>query len=130
MIGGRVLDPAALLDMATGRTIYGRALVDAALQEGIVLAAPAVALMEAGAGTTPEGRRLLSLFRRLPIVVLEPLDGEAAEAVGILASERGRPAGGVAHAVYVARRRGWGVVTGDPDALLALDPHLPFESLP
>jgi hypothetical protein len=130
VIGGKVLDPAAVLDIATGRSLYGRAVVDVALQSGIVLAVPAAALMEAWAGAPPAGRPLLARLRTLPVVVLEPLDGEAAEAVGVLAADRGRPASGVAHAVYVARRRGWSLVTGDPDAALALDPHLSFESLP
>jgi hypothetical protein len=130
VIGGKVLDPTAVLDVATGRSIYGRALVDVALRTGIVLAVPAVALMEAWAGSTPEGRPLLSALRSLPVVVLEPLDGEAAEAVGLLAASRGRPATGAAQAVMVAQRRGWSVVTGDADAILALDPHVGFESLP
>lgn len=130
MIGGRVLDPTAVLDIATGRSIYGRALVDVALQTGIVLAVPAAALMEAWAGSPAAGRPFLVRLRALPVVVLEHLDGESAEAVGLLAAERSRPASGVAHAVHVARRRGWSIVTGDPEAVLALDPHIGFESLP
>jgi hypothetical protein len=130
VIGGRVLDPTAVLDFATGRSIYGRALVDVAVRTGIILAVPTAALMEAWAGATPDSRPLLAMLRGLPVVVIEPLDGESAEGVGQLAAERGRPASGVAHAVYVARRRGWSVVTGDPDAVLGLDPHIGFESLP
>ena len=108
----------------------GGLVVDVALRTGIILALPAAALMEAWAGSPPESRPLLALLRALPVVVLEPLDGESAEAVGLLAAERGRPASGVAHAVHVARRRGWSVMTGDPAAVLALDPHIGFESLP
>ena len=130
VIGGRVLDPTAILDISTGRSLYGRTMVDVALRLGIVLAVPAVALMEAWAGTDRDSRPLLVEFRALPVVVLEHLDGESAEAVGGLAADRGGPASGVAHAVWVARRRGWSVITGDPDAVLALDPHIGFESLP
>ncbi len=130
MIGGKVLDPTAILDISLHRSWYGRTVVDVALRLGIVLAVPAAALMEAWAGSSRESRPLLVEFRSLPIVVLEHLDGESAEAVGQLAADRARPASGVAHAVYVARRRGWDVITGDPDAVLALDPHIGFESLP
>jgi hypothetical protein len=81
-------------------------------------------------GATVEGQAPLVLLRGLPVIVVEHLDGESAEGVGAVAASRGRPASGVAHAVYVARRRGWGVITGDPDAVLALDPMIAYESLP
>lgn len=130
MISGRVLDPASILDIATGRSQYGQATVAYALTTGMVLAVPAAALMEAWAGSPTSGYPFLKGLRELPVVVLEPLDADAAEQVGLLAAERGRPASGVAHAVYVARRRGWPILTGDPDAVLALDPKIGFESLP
>jgi hypothetical protein len=32
--------------------------------------------------------------------------------------------------VYLAGTRNWPVITADVEAVLALDPHVPFESLP
>ena len=130
MISGRVLDPTAILDIATGRSQYGQATVAYALTTGMVLAVPAAALMEAWAGSPTSGYPFLAALRELPVVVLESLDADAAEHVGLLAAERGRPASGVAHAVYVARRRGWPILTGDTDAVLSLDPAVGFESFP
>lgn len=127
-----MLDTTAVLDIAVGRSIYGQALIDTALRDGSMLSVPAAALMEAWAGVdaTVEGQAPLVLLRALPVVMVENLDSETAEAVGAMAADRSRPASGVAHAVYVARRRGWTVVTGDPDTVLALDPKAAFESLP
>lgn len=125
-----MLDPAAILDIALGRSHYGQATVAYALTTGMVLAVPTGALMEAWAGCAPSGYPFLHALRDLPVVVIESLDADAAEHVGLLAAERGRPASGVAHAVQVARRRGWPILTGDPDAVLALDPKIGFESLP
>jgi len=132
LTGGKVLDTTAILDIAVGRSIYGQALVDTALRDGSMLSVPAAALMEAWAGVSPtvDGQAPLVLLRALPVVMVEHLDGETAESVGSMSADRSRPASGVAHAVYVARRQGWTVVTGDPDAVLALDPKAAFESLP
>ena len=126
------MDSSAALDIATGRSVYGQALVDTALRSGDVLSIPAVALMEAwaGIGSEMEDQAPLVLLRSLPVVVVEHLDGESAERAGALAAERGQPATGMAQAVYVARRRDWSVVTADIDGVLALDPYVPFESLP
>ena len=132
LLTGKVLDTSAILDIAARRSLYGQALVDTALRDGSLLSVPAAALMEAWAGVDPTiaGQAPLVLLRALPVVMVEHLDGETAEAVGAMAAHQSAPASGVAHAVYVARHRGWTIVTRDPDAVIALDPQAAFEPLP
>jgi hypothetical protein len=130
VIGGRVLDPTAIIDIGSGRSEYGQALVDMAIDLGVVLALPAAALMEAWAGIAPAAWGRLNGFVQLSVVVVVDLDGVAARITGVMASRAGQPACGLAHAVHVAQTRGWPVVTRDREALLALDPRVPFESLP
>src|SRR5918994_5078799 len=81
--GGRILDTSALLDVATGATVYARSLVDTATQAGLTLSVPAAALAAAWAATGPLGRLSLDLLLEVPVVVVDPLDEPAAGAVGV-----------------------------------------------
>ena len=134
MIGGSVLDTSALVDAATGRSIYARALIRTAVEVGVVLAVPAAALMQAYASVPAGGRPFLDLLLDLPVAVFEPLDVAALQAAGIMLSDSGaadRPGAlAVAHVALVARRRGWPVVTTAPDLLLRVVPELEIELLP
>jgi hypothetical protein len=137
VIGGRVLDTSALLDAGTGHTLYARALITVAVQEGIVLAVPATCLADAWAQASPQVRPFLDLLADRAVVVIDALDGAAAVPVGILAAPAADPASlpsvdlPAAHAVHLARTRGgWPIVTADPDRLRAIDDEAPIEELP
>lgn len=133
MIGGRVLDPSALLDLASGRTVYARALVSTAVQVGLVLAVPAVALAEAWAEVEPAGRPFLNLLEDRAVVLVDALTDSAARSVGLLVAESDpavRSTLGTAHAVQVALTRGWPVVTGRPATIKALHPDVTLDALP
>lgn len=134
MITGRVLDTSALLDAATGRTIYFRALVVAAAELGMTLAIPVTAWAEAWALAPDDALASLSLVRDHPHAVLVAFDDDRARRAGELARQargRGLPWSlRSAHVVTVARDRDWPVVTGEPDELLGLDPGVPLQTLP
>ena len=132
MTGGRILDSSAVLDLAVQDTVYGAALLTVATNRGMTLAVPAAALLEAWAGSTPAGRPFLELLPQLAAVQVHLVDEATAAGAGVLAATAGQPtaAAGVAQAVWLAQASHWPVVTANPDAVLALDPRIPFESLP
>lgn len=132
MNGGRILDSTAVLDIAGQDTAYGAALLTVATDRGITLAVPAAALLEAWALSTPESRPFLDLLPLLAAVEIHAVDEVTAAGAGGLAADAGQPtaSAGTAQAVWLAQTRPWPIVTADPDGVLALDPHVPFESLP
>lgn len=142
MIGGRVLDASAIADIVIGRTVYGGAFVRAAQHVGITLVLPAVALQEAWMASREKDWPFLGLLLDLPVTVVEPLDGPDAERSALIArATTDRPRlgkhqarqvwdAGAAHAVLVARDRGWPVLTADVRRIRALDATIPVESLP
>jgi hypothetical protein len=132
VIGGRVLDTSALTDLAQRRTAYAAALVDTAASVGITLLIPGTALLEAWQQSHPEVRPFLDLLTSMPTGVVDQADPSTAAAAGVLAAEAGQPHAslGTVHAVHLARTRDWPIITADPEAVLALDPHVRVESLP
>jgi len=133
VIGGRVLDSSALTDAVTGKTVYTRALVQTAVEHGIILAVPAAALMATWATVPASERPLLDLVLDTPVTVVDPLDATTARDAGvILAGGRssGRPDLAAGQVVLSARRRGWPVVTADPRPLRAIDLGIEIETLP
>jgi hypothetical protein len=135
VIGGRVLDASTLVDFALVRP-YPQALVWTAVEAGMVLAVPAAALTSAWALTPADARDALSVLLQLPNTVIETLDGDQAQVVGLLladtAATSGVPADGVRAGQVVAcgRRRGWPIVTGAPDLLRKLDDRVEVDELP
>lgn len=133
MISGRVFDAAAVEHTITGKTIYARAVVAAAIQQGnvIVIPAPALAL---GASRIPDSlrRQGLDALLRAPAVVVEDLlEGLARTVADLLAAARPPSDDVTAGAVALsARRRGWPVVTDRGGELLALDAAIRVELLP
>ena len=94
---------------------------------------PAAALQEAWAAASQDDYPVLELLLDRPITVVDSLDAAAAEGAGVLAEDvhaAGSFDAGAAHAVLVARERGWPVVSADPAPLRAIDPGLPVEVLP
>ncbi len=130
MIGGRVLDASTLVDFALVRP-YPQALVWTAVEEGMVLAIPAAALATAWARTPTEAHDALNVLLALPNTVVEPLDIDTAQHVGRLlalgASDDDVRAGQVVHCGI---RRGWPIVSGEPDLLRSLDARIEVDELP
>ncbi|GAA3222083.1 hypothetical protein GCM10017691_07720 [Pseudonocardia petroleophila] len=130
MIGGRVLDASALIAFATGRPVYVRALVWAAVEANIVLAVPSAALSKAWSVLAPEHHAALGVLLDLPITVIDQLDPRAAQESGLLMAEAGGDDLSAGQVTLSARRRGWPAVTGEPWALRKLDTAVAIEELP
>ena len=130
MIGGRVLDSSALTAFATGRPVYVRALVWAAVEENIVLAIPSAALGRAWSVLEPDHHAALRVLLGLPNAVIHELDPTTAQEAGLLMAASGQDDIVTGQVVSTARRRGWPAVTGDPGALRKLDHDVIIEELP
>jgi len=131
VIGGRVFDTSALEHFATGRSIYARALVWAAVEQGDVLVVPTTALTAAWATIAPEAYPVLEVLLDLPNTVIEVLDRSTAHQLGALLGTAGRPAELIAsHVVWCGRQRGWPILTAAPGPLRQLDPEVEIEELP
>lgn len=129
MIGGRVLDASTIVGFAR-ELPYPQALVWTAVQEDLVLAVPATALATAWARTPAAAHDALAVLLELPNTVVEPLDKATAHGIGELL------AGGSADAVRAGQvahsgvRRGWAVVTDDPEPLRQFAPRVEVDVLP
>ncbi len=131
MIGGRVLDTSALDHVATGRSVYARALVWAAVEQNNVLVVPTTALTVAWARIPAQAHPVLEVLLGLPNTILEGLDGPSAHEVGLLlATAGGRGELAAAHVLWCARQRGWPILTADPGPLRQLDATVDLEELP
>ena len=132
-MSGRVLTCSAILDIATDRSVYGRAFLVAAVELGMTFPTPSTALLQAWATVPPEARALLELFMDAPAVIIEDLGASTAGR----ASVRAHPAHqtgsfdvATAHAVDVAITRGLPILTAEPGPLRAIDPDVEIEELP
>lgn len=131
MIGGRILDTSALEHFATGRSVYARALVWAAVEQSDVLVVPTTALTKAWSRIPAEVQGVLEVLLGLPNTVVEVLDSPTAHEVGLfLAASGGQGELTAAHVVWCWRRRGWAILTADPGHLRELDPNVEVEELP
>lgn len=130
MIGGRVLDATALAAFATGRPVYVRALVWAAVEENIVLAIPSAALGRAWALLGPEHHPALQVLLDLPNTVIDELGTASALESGLLLAASGQDDIVAGQVAASARRRGWPAVTGEPGSLRKLDTSVTIEELP
>lgn len=131
MIGGRVLDTSALDHVATGRSVYARALVWAAVEQNTVLVVPTTALTTAWARIPTHAHPVLEVLLGLPNTVLDILDEPTAHEVGLLlGSTSGAGELAVGHVLWCARQRGWPIVTAEPGPLRQLDANVDIEELP
>lgn len=130
MIGGRVLDASAVVGFATGRPVYIRALVWAAVEENVVLAIPSMALTRAWAALVPVDHPALDVLLDLPVTVVDVLDRHAAREVGSLLGRSPARHTHLAQVIWCARRRGWPVVTAHARAVRGLDELVQVEELP
>jgi hypothetical protein len=132
-VSGRVLTSSAIVDIATDRSVYGRAFLVAAVELGMTLATPATALLQAWATVPPQARALLELFVDAPAVVVDDLGASVASRVGVRAYpayQAGLLDIAAAHAVDVAIACGLPILTAQPDPLRAIDPDVEIEELP
>jgi len=130
MIGGRVLDATALAAFATGRPVYMRALVWAAVEANIVLAVPSAALGRAWALVEPEHHDALRVLLDLPNTVIDELSPASAHESGLLLAASGQDDIAAGQVAASARRRGWPAVTGEPGSLRKVDITVVIEELP
>jgi hypothetical protein len=132
-VSGRVLTASAIVDIATDRSVYGRAFLVAAVELGMTFATPSTALLQAWAAVPPHARALLELFLDAPAVVVEDLDASVASRAGVrahAADQAGRLDVAAAHAVDVAITRGLAILTAEAGPLRAIDPNVEIEELP
>lgn len=125
MIGGRVLDAAALVAFASRASIYAEALVWTAVEEGIVLVVPSSAVAAAWSQPAEKDQPVLDVLLRLPTTVVDDLDAARARAVGAMG---GDPPD--AHALLCASDRGWPLVTGDASRYRDSPVGIDIEPLP
>jgi hypothetical protein len=136
VITGKVLDTSAVLDISTGASIYGQALLRISNQLGTTLAVPMATYSTAWQVSTDDQERLwLDLLvddDAEPSIVVLPLDASHARASGLLAAGAGQPNApqGTVHAAQLAIERSWPVVTKTPDAVLALSSDVRTETIP
>lgn len=132
-MSGRILTSSAIVDIATDRSVYGRAFLVAAVELGMTLPTPASALLQAWAAVPVQARALLELFLDAPAVVVEDLDALVAARAGVRAhptQQAGRVDVAASHAVEVAIARGLAILTAEPGPLRAIDPDVEIEELP
>lgn len=108
MIGGRVLDAAALVAFASRTSVYAEALVWTAVEEGLVLVVPSSAVAAAWTQLEEKDHLVLDVLLQLPVTVVDDLTAARARAVGTWG---GDPLD--AHALLCASDRGRPLVTGD-----------------
>jgi hypothetical protein len=132
VIAGRVLDGAAIRDLAIARSVYGQALLTVAVEHGIPLVLPGVAFQEVWGSAGEPDYPLLDLLLDVSVVVVAPLDAAAARACGVLIddAEDVAPLLADAHLAVVARERGLRVVSPQPDLVRRLAPELEVDLLP
>ena len=131
MIGGRVLDPTAVMAMAVGDSPYAQALLDIATQMNIPLAIPATALQAAWAAAEPDAWPWLDLLPEAATVIVLPLDEQSAKDSGLLAALSGNPSThpSASHAALVGLGRSWPVVTKRPEVIQALSADVRTETI-
>lgn len=131
MIGGRVLDPTAVMAIVTGSSDYTDALLAVANELGMALGVPATALQAVWASCPPTDRPWLDQLPAASMVLVLDLDEQSAKEAGLLAAHAGmsdvHPA--AAHAALIGIRRGWPVVTKQPEVIQALSPDVRTETI-
>jgi hypothetical protein len=110
-VAGLVLDVPALIDAATGRTEYMRALLAVMTQQGYTIAVPStVRARAAGQLTAPAQLAELDWFCASGTVLEIPLAAADAAEIDYLAKDHFAGEAAAAHAVLATRRRGWPVI--------------------
>lgn len=133
ILGGFVLDATAL-DQLAAANIYATTFADRAAVRGIVLVIPASVLAESwqrAVRADPDRRDEFHELLASPMVIVDPLDTDAASACGDLMIGLDQEHDvAAAHVVLSARERQWSVLAADPARLWAVEPTLIVEQLP
>lgn len=128
VIIGHVLDASAVLDLATGKTIYVRARVRAAIAEQATLVVPAAALARAWQLAPDHGRPVLERLPHMEVIHIDDLDDVIAQQTGLLTTHTPDLTIDAAQAAWSARWRHWPLITAHPDHYTGLG--LRIEPLP
>lgn len=75
------------------------------------------------------GNRQVPVAYLLKLTTVVDLDGVVARTLGRILGQTGSRDVVDAHVAFLARERGWPVLTSDPDDLLAIDPTLELEKI-
>lgn len=129
-VGGIVLDSTALQAFVAGRP-YASAVVWHAVDQGVVLVVPTVAVADAQARLSPGDHDVLDVLLDLPVTVVDDLTRASARRVAGLLAKAGRPdliAAG--HAAVCALGRGMPVLTGDAESIRVLAPDVDIAEIP
>ena len=130
MIGGKVVDPSALVAYVRGSLAMDSWLA-VAKELGIVLYVPALAVIEVRALCIvyPNTDTLLSRLLDHPSVIHSELSSaEALKVIRLL--DESRAWDGIAgQVILMARQRGWPVLTTDPGRLQRIAPDLDVDLL-
>jgi predicted nucleic acid-binding protein len=120
-VNGVTFDAGGLIALERGdRRVF--AILDTALEDGDRIVVPATVLAQVIRNPAKQAR-LWRLIQRQETEVV-PLDGSAAQAVGVLLARTGGADIADAHVVICAQRAGHAVITKDPFDLRRLDPKL------
>ena len=116
---GKVLDATSLIHIATGKSTYVKALVEAVVESAAILVVPAPEVAAACVGLYPTVRDfLLERVLGLGSAQVVPVDVAHARLVGAWLADS--PASGdlaasiSVYPMYEAVMRGWPIVTADP----------------
>ena len=131
MIGGRVLDPTAVMAVIE-HTPYTDAMLAVANETNMALGVPTTALQSVWANCASAEREWLDQLPHAAMVVVLPLDVDTARDAGLLAARAGMPEVhlAAAHATLVGIRRRWPVLTRRPDIIQALSSDVRTETIP
>lgn len=122
MIGGKVLDPGALVSYLDGRLAVVSWLA-VAPEIGLVLYLPDLVLQEVATLCPDDGPRLAALLDH-PHVIHGRLDKAAAADIRQMLTTAGVWDATAGAAIHAARTRGWPVLTADHTRLHRIDPTL------
>ncbi|RFS83715.1 hypothetical protein BZB76_5708 [Actinomadura pelletieri DSM 43383] len=129
MITGHVFDATALLDLATGKTIYVRARLRASIAQHATIVIPATALARAWQIVPDHGRTVLERLPRMQVVHVDDLDDVIAQQTGLLVTAIPNLGMDAAQAAWSARWRRWPLITAKP-RIYADVPGLRVEQIP
>ncbi|GAA4234617.1 hypothetical protein GCM10022254_39870 [Actinomadura meridiana] len=114
MITGHVFDATALLDLATGKTIYVRARLRASIAQHATIVIPATALARAWQIVPDHARTVLERLPAMQVVHVDDLDDVIAQQTGLLVTAIPNLGMDAAQAAWSARWRRWPLITAEP----------------
>lgn len=129
MITGQVFDATALLDLATGKTIYVRARLRASIAQHATVVIPATALARAWQLVPDRGRNVLERIPAMQVVQVDDLDEVIAQQTGRLVAAAPDLRLDIAQTAWSARWRRWPILTADPAAYGGV-PDIRVEPIP